>query len=57
MAFIKENNGGSIVLPTACCSIPGCPSCDTNKPGSASNLYTQTANRKEKQVGAGGGAS
>lgn len=56
MSFVKEDNGGSIVLPMACCSISGCSGC-SDKPAAASNLYTQTANAKEKSAGSGGGAS
>lgn len=54
--FSKENLGGTIILPFACCSINGCPGCP-EKPGASANLYTQTANQKEKNVGSGGGSS
>lgn len=56
MSFVKENYGSSIILPMACCSISGCSSC-SDKPNAATNLYNQTANTKEKNVGSGGGAS
>ena len=54
--FSKENFGGTIILPFACCSINGCPECP-NKPGASSHLRNQTATQKEKTVGSGGGSS
>lgn len=56
MSYIKENIGGTVLLPLACCSITGCSGCPA-RGGGASNSYTQTANTTEREVGNNGGAS